>query len=461
MSAIRVGAVSVLLASFPGVLAACSGNSDSHWVGGTISGLTSSGLVLAMPREPDLSVTLGQSEFTFATRVASGTPYSITVKVQPSGRTCLVADGSGVVGDTDITDVRIDCVNSAFVRTGSMKRARAWHSATLLSTGKVLVAGGCTGVIFAKEFTSCWEEEPSAEVFNPATGDFTLTGQMNAGRVGHSAILLPDGSVLLAGGEIVAGIWAGIASAERYDPATGTFSQTGNMTKARMEHSATLLPDGSVLVAGGRTDYLASPETTAELYNPASGIFSPTAGNMHMGRAGHTATLLPDGRVLVVGGGTLTAELYNPVSGTFDPTGDPHKGHGAATLLPNGQVLMTGAAEFGYPEEYELYDPSSGSFILNGTGTSTSWSDGHSATLLSTGMVLIVGSEYPGEDLASAELYDPVTSTYTPLGDANDPRLFHTATLLPNGQVLLAGSGFVPVQGGRGTISATAEIYVP
>jgi hypothetical protein len=184
-----------------------------------------------------------------------------------------------------------------------MAVARFRHTATLLQNGKVLITGG----------TSLDSSNPTvtAEVYDPATGTFTVTGAMATAREEHTATLLADGKVLIVGGE---GPVTGsselqpTATVEVYDPSTGLFSTTGSMTAARSLHTATLLPSGKVLVAGGGDD-----NSTAEVYDPATGYFSITGG-MEIGRSGHTATLLPNGSVLVAGGGIFaglaSAELY-------------------------------------------------------------------------------------------------------------------------------------------------------
>ena len=199
---------------------------------------------------------------------------------------------------------------TGFVFTGSLHTARYVHTATLLNNGMVLVAGGqgSSGSL------------ASAELYNPATGTFTLTGSLNTARYGHTATLLNNGMVLMAGGQNASGF---LASAELYNPATGTFTPTGSLNTARYQPTATLLNNGMVLIAGGQgssSTFLAS----AELYNPTTGTFTPT-GSLNTARYGHTATLLNNGMVLMAGGfqgfGSspylASAELYNPATGTF------------------------------------------------------------------------------------------------------------------------------------------------
>jgi hypothetical protein len=341
---------------------------------------------------------------------------------------------------------------AGFVLTGSMETARYAYSATLLNNGMVLVAGGCSE-------PNC-DPLATAELYNPATGTFTPTGSLKTARVYHTATLLNDGMVLVAGG------YPGIASAELYNPATGTFSYTsGSLNTGRGGHTATLLNNGLVLLAAGG-NFLAS----AELYDPATESFTYTAGSLSTGRSWHTATLLDDGRVLIAGGvinGSeydcfiANAELYNPATGTFTyTTGNMNSARAlhTATLLNNGMVLMAG----GYGPEYiaaessaELYNPATGVFTL--TGSMNNWHAQHTATLLSNGMVLVAGGSRDGqESIATSELYNPSSWTFSYTGSLNAARRSHTATLLESGMVLVAGGNVDEYIG-----LASAELYVP
>jgi len=223
-----------------------------------------------------------------------------------------------------------------FTATGSMTTARQFHTATLLSNGLVLIAGGAgsSGIILG-----------TAELYNPATGTFTATGSMTTARQYHTAELLPNGQVLIAGGlNSSSGV---LGTAELYNPATGTFTATGSMTTARCEHTATMLPLGQVLIAGGLGSN-SEALGTAELYNPATGTFTAT-GSMNSACYEQTATLLYNGQVLIAGGYGVsgTAELYNPVTGTFTATGSMTTVRylNTATQLPGSKVLIAGGSD--------------------------------------------------------------------------------------------------------------------
>ena len=276
-----------------------------------------------------------------------------------------------------------------FIAGPSMRYARQAHAATRLASGTVLVTGGFASVILAH-----------ADLYDPATGLFADTGDMVNPRQNHTSSLLNDGRVLLTGGHGGVGGGTPLATAELYDPATGTFSISGAdpMATPRSYHTATLLPDGKVLVAGGRSSgAAASVLDAAEVYDPATRTFL-ACGSMGQARYRHTATLLPDGKVLITGGYGLggaaldSAELYDPAAGTFSSTGALVAGRyfQTATALPGGKVLLAG---------------------------------GLAAT----------------EDLSSAELYDPVLGTFTATGPMEASRHLDTATLLQSGEVLVTG----------------------
>ncbi len=339
------------------------------------------------------------------------------------------------------------------------------HTATLLPNNTVLVAYGSNSSSYTE--ATGYVGLSSIEVYDPGTGTFTeIVGEDGAGTFGHTATLLPNGSVLLAGG-FVNSVWdyGGSASsngANLYDSSTGAFSGAGNMTANRGDHTATLLANGKVLIAGGADqDPTGTGLATVELYDPSTGTFTLT-GSMAVGRFLHTDSLLQNGKVLIVGGAltstsdpVATAEVYDPTTGTFTMTGamvTAREQH-TATLLADGRVLIVGGTtststgDLQPTATVEVYDPSTGSFSV--TGSMAEARSFHTATLLPSGQVLVAGG---GNDNSTAELYNPTTGTFSITGGMEIGRSGHTATLLPNGSVLVAGGGlFVGL--------ASAELY--
>lgn len=328
----------------------------------------------------------------------------------------IVADSTvdtvaGVVSipTTHLSTYGVLYIGNADIHPGSMLTARNGHTATLLSNGKVLIAGGDD---------SSWYTTTSAELYDPATGIFKAIGSMTTPRDSHTATLLPSGKVLITGGFENSGTT--LSSMEQYDPATDTFTDTGSMTTARYLHTATLLPSGKILIAGGY-DEDDNPLSSAELYDPATDTFTPTS-RMAPARAGHTATLLSNGKVLIAGGWNdsknsafSSAELYDPAKGTFTSIGNmliARDGH-TATLLSNGKVLIAGGGDI--TDAYssaELYDPATNAFSV--TGSMSTSRDAHTATLLSNGKVIILGGYNSKSDaFSSAELYDPSSGKFT------------------------------------------------
>ena len=230
------------------------------------------------------------------------------------------------------------------------------QTATRLADGRVLLAGGCTGL-----GDVCQETYASAYLYAPVTGTFTATGSISMPRQYHTATLLPNGEVLIAGGSPCDACYA-TTSAELYNPATGAFTPTGSMVYPRSFASATLLPNGQVLMAGGCSQVAGNctardTYASAELYTPATGTWRLT-GSLVWARSMQTATLLPTGQVLlaggmnnagIVGGPMNSAELYDPLSGTFTSTASMSAAREfqTATLLPSGQVLVAGGCDNG------------------------------------------------------------------------------------------------------------------
>ena len=330
-----------------------------------------------------------------------------------------------------------------------LNSARTGHTATLLPNGKVLVAGGMNGSNYL----------PAAELYDPATRTWATTGSLNTGRTGHTATLLPSGRVLVAGGYNTSS--GQLASAELYDPASGTWATTGSLNIGRENHSATLLPNGDVLIAGGYYSYYGVCLYSSELYDPANETWT-TAGSLNFAREYHTATLLPNGRVLVIGGyngssnGSAlgSTELCDATSGdwTFSGALQTAPQYHTATLLPTGKVLIVAGQNGG--NVAQLYDPITGTALLTGSLHFVRYN--HTATLLPNGQVLVPGGNYgyyPYPALSSSEIYDPVAGIWPITNSMTANRVQHTSTLLPNGKVLVAGGYYSP--------PGSAELYDP
>jgi hypothetical protein len=495
-----------------------------------------------------------------------------TATLLPSGKV-LVA--GGLHGSHQVANAELyNPATGSWSATGAMNVARSGQTATLLPNGQVLVAGGgCNGHGYGCDAGSFEGALTSAEIYNPATGTWARTGTMKFGREFGTATLLPDGKVLAVGGfnNCDDDFCSDTRSAELYNPATGTWVQTGSMHAAREQQSATLLPDGQVLVAGGLNEggscCTQFRYSSAELYTPATGKWSPAA-SMAAAHAGQTATLLRNGWVLIAGGGTKVAEIYQPRRGIWVSPGamSTVRTHQTATLLPNGHVLVTGgdgpdgqpqvtaeeflagngplvtvtpaAIAFGGQQVgtvsgarfYTVTNVGSAGLVVSGAtvtgknpgdfrihtgctaapvppggtctvsvrfapssislrtamtsvsdnaplsphgavatgfgggpdawvpvGPMTAAREHFTATLLPGGKVLMAGGQSStGASLASAELYNPATRSFSATGSLAAARAYPAASLLPSGQVLVTGgltSKFSPL--------ASAELYDP
>ena len=363
----------------------------------------------------------------------------------------LFALRSSVFATFLLVAVSVQLVGNAltipFISTGSLGVKRYGHTATLLPNGKVLVAGG---IGFGTIYLSI------AEIYDPSNGTWTAAGTMGTARAFHTATLLPDGRLLVAGGRSASTVV--VSNADIYDPSSGTWTATGSLGTARALHVASLLPDGKVLVAGGQSGRNAA-FSDVEIYDPSAGTWIG-AESMVTARFGHAATLLLDGRVLVSGGYgdgayQASAEIFDPLTGTWTTTGTmgTRRANHTATPLSGGRVLVAGGYNYTggsvYLSTAELYDPSNGMWTATGSmGTPRAH---HAMTLLPDGRVFVAGGNNGTNYLAGAELYDLSNGMWAAVGLSVYKKYYHTASLLPNGKVIEAG-GEGPGAGGVGPL---------
>lgn len=326
----------------------------------------------------------------------------------------------------------------AVVATGSPLVARFSHTATLLSNNKVLIAGGM-------ERNGVWLD--SAELYDPASGRFTGAGRMSTVRAGATATLLPNGKVLIAGGNDGSG--ASLATTEIFDPATNTFSPGPAMTAPRGHANAVLLKNGKLLILGGNGAGDHQPLASAEIYDPATGRFTPTGGMATAHTLG-AAVRLEDGRVLVAGGVSrgsfpdqvveASAEIYDPLTGRFTPTSSmvTARYKVGAALMRNGKVLVAGGSDnYGWGEIFsstEIYDPATGRFSPGPAMNSRRFKLPDGVVGLKDGRVLIAGGAARPE---ICDVGSPVLATAA--GSPLDGFFFSSATALADGRVLLVG----------------------
>lgn len=382
-----------------------------------------------------------------------------TIASQATDYTVTVSNSFGTTHAT-INIAVLDPHRGAFSSVNNLKVARSGHSTTLLPNGDLLLVGG------VGDGGNPWPLN-SAELYDSASGNFTLTGSLATARTSHTATLLPNGKVLIAGG--VTGISSPtiLSSAELYDPASGTFSPAGSLNVARAAHTATLMTDGKVLIVGGvyNASTGAVPIASTEVYDPNTNSFS-LVGSLVTPRYFHTATLLTDGEVFVVGGegpdgnSLASTETYNPNNRSFSTTGSMNSarsGH-SSTLLPNGKVLIAGGlGDFDHHfalSSTEIYDPASMLFSEGANLSEAKYS--HTALLLQTGFVIIIGGVNNTSAIASSttELYIPELDVFTYTGHLITGRYSGSSTLLPDGRVLVTGG----IDGGDATLS-TVELY--
>ena len=362
------------------------------------------------------------------TGIISGTPTAAT----PTTSYVVTATNSGGFTNATLTIAVLDVRSGKMALTGNMVTARAGHTATLLYDGKVFIAGG---------LGDGFEPLASTELYDPSTHLFSPAGNMTTVRGSHTATLLPNGKVLLAAG-----------SAELYDPSTGTFSSTGSMMSNGRAVS-TLLQDGKVLLA---------EDVNAEVYDPASGTFALSGAYADPGPVWvDTAAALADGTVLITGCAAQcnagASELYHPQARSFSLTGSRSAWDTVsnATLLLNGQVLLVEGNDSGLPDDVEVYDPTTANFFY--IGNTNQVHEFSAAARLTDGTVLIAGGQLAGGNGSpSTELYLLAPRIFAFAENMLVGRHGHTATLLRDGTVLLAGGWSTWPEP-----TSSAEIYTP
>lgn len=315
-----------------------------------------------------------------------------------------------------------------------MTARRADHSATLLADGSVLIAGGCGRA-------GCDGAQASAERYDPRSGRFVRVGSMAHPRTSHTATRLDDGRVLVTGG------WADgrvTPSAELFDPRSGRFTSAGAMRRPRASHTATLLADGRVLLVGGE-QALQSALAAAEVYDPVTGVFT-LAGEMAVGRIAHRAERLADGRVLVVGGRQgrerplASSELFDPAASTFAPgprLAVPRHKH-AMVRLSDGRVLVVAGTDTDAARprhaSTEVYEPQRNAFFAGPALPAPRYKIPNALVALPAGGALLAGG---GDDALIIDLR--AGRVYEVEGAITGAQSFSSATPLPDGRVLVAG----------------------
>ncbi|MGJ3438043.1 kelch repeat-containing protein [Serratia sp. Je.1.23.a] len=397
---------------------------------------------LALAQSADGSATPEHLQWT-PTKPMLTARYGHVAVSLPNGQVLVTGGFGGKGGGSVLNSTEIyDPVSQRWSKTSAMAIPRLATKAVLLLDGRVLTVGGQsveTITVWDRKVTSLsFDGVTSAEVYSPAHKTWSAIGPMAVGRLDHTLTVLKDGRVLVVGGRSAtydALDYKLFDSAELLDPTKGRWTMAGSMITQRICHTATLLPNGKVLVAGGRTGrptYSSKTVTSsAELYDSASGTWAK-ATNMSMPRCGHTATLLPSGKVLVTGGeDDEEADVDAMITEVVREKGSNFTAADLNTALAKDTRPYLNSAE--------LYDPATNQWLP--TGHMSGARSGHTALLLSNGSVIVArGHDSNSLDLNSAEIYEPAKGTWLNTGSMNDTvGLGATFSLLPDGKVLAAG----------------------
>jgi len=390
--------------------------------------------------------------------------------LRPQARFSPMGGGSSTGTSSSTVYTPLYPAPSGFLPTGTMAYARSTPLLARLPNGTYLVAGGVTANA---------QGQTPAEIFNLGTGSFTTLTGMTAGRDPLVSTPLGDGRVLFISGQVANGGNAFYPStSETFDPRTLTFTATAQqMAESRTQPALALLHDGTVLVAGGEDMVLAMYSgthpflSTAEIFYPGTGAFAQTPGSMTFYRGTAAAVTLYDGTVLVLGGelsrvdgkpvtaANLTADIYNPATGQFTESAGPLPTSFATptlTLLSTGKVLVVSGSLDSWAAGYAnsaLYNPATRKFETAGSLLHNRW--GHAATLLPNGKVMITGGYDQNGLVPTAELYDPGSNSFSSCGTLAYARAYPAAAMLWNGKVLVVGGAG---SGNGSNPSATAEI---
>jgi hypothetical protein len=366
-------------------------------------------------------------------------------------------------GDQATAARTLAVVANAFVDDPRAAPQRQQHSMTTLLDGRVLVAGG----IDARWVTA------SALLYDPYTDSWSPVAPLAVARASHTATLLLDGRVLVTGGVGSDSNLNPLSSAELFDPATRTWSSATDMSTVRQDHAATRLADGRVLISGGvplLTDANYAFLDSAEIYDPAFDSWE-VVGTMTLKRAGHTSTLLADGRVVLTGGysqqGSIgwqrSIDLFNPKTNSWTagtPMSGSRSGH-TADPLANGKVLVTGGNGSAPTNSAVLFDPAANGGLGAWSATANTLATGryqHKSLVLSSGKVLVVSGKdgtTTSKEVSTAELFDPATSSWSSGGTLSSAAWYHGVALLPGGKAYSFGG----VNGSSSYVHSNGQLY--